>query len=53
MMMMMMMIMMMIIKDVNDNAPEFEDRESEIVTSVPTTAQYGHHVTRIQVKCDV
>lgn len=42
------------IKDVNDNPPVFRDEESEIVASVPTTAQYGHHVTRIQVSvmCD-
>ena len=37
------------IKDVNDNPPVFEAQETEIVASVPTTAQYGHHVTRIQV----
>ena len=45
------------IKDVNDNPPVFRDEETEIVASVPTTAQYGHHVTRIQVSvpvtCDV
>ena len=37
------------IKDVNDNPPVFEAHETEMVASVPTTAQYGHHVTRIQV----
>ena len=39
------------IADVNDNAPRFEAEGAEIVASVPTTAQYGHHVTRIQVIC--
>ena len=37
------------INDVNDNAPMFETETDEIVASVPTTAQYGHHVTRIEV----
>ena len=41
------------IKDVNDNPPVFRDQETEIVASVPTTAQYGHHVTRIQVGVSV
>ena len=43
------MIVRVNIKDVNDNPPVFEAQEPEIVASVPTTAQYGHHVTRIQV----
>ena len=37
------------IKDVNDNAPMFDTETDEIVASVPTTAQYGHHVTKIEV----
>ena len=39
------------INDVNDNAPQFDetDTDSELVASVPTTAQYGHRVTRIEV----
>ena len=35
------------ITDANDNAPEFE--ELELVAAVPTTAEYGHTVTKIQV----
>ena len=37
------------INDVNDNAPIFDTNTDEIVASVPTTAQYGHHVTKIEV----
>ena len=38
------------INDVNDNAPQFDaETDTELVASVPTTAQYGHHVTRIEV----
>ena len=39
------------INDVNDNAPQFDTayEDTELVASVPTTAQYGHHVTRIEV----
>ena len=43
------MIVRVNINDVNDNAPVFETETDEIVASVPTTAQYGHHVTRIEV----
>ena len=37
------------ILDVNDNTPEFDNASSEITASVPTTAEYGHPVTKIQV----
>ena len=37
------------ILDVNDNAPVFENASSEIIASVPTTAEYGHPVAKIQV----
>ena len=29
--------------------PEFDGGEEELVAAVPTTAQYGHLVTRLQV----
>ena len=38
------------ILDINDNSPVFENASSEIIASVPTTAEYGHPVTKIQVK---
>ena len=37
------------ILDVNDNAPVFDNASTEIIASVPTTAEYGHPVTKIQV----
>ena len=37
------------ILDVNDNAPVFDNAGSEITAAVPTTAEYGHPVTRAQV----
>ena len=37
------------ILDINDNAPEFDNGSSEITAAVPTTAEYGHPVTRLKV----
>ena len=37
------------ILDVNDNKPKFDDSNSKIIAAVPTTAEYGHHVSKIQV----
>ena len=38
------------VTDSNDNRPEFESDGGELVAAVPTTAEYGHLVTKIQVK---
>ena len=38
------------ILDINDNLPEFDNASSEISASVPTTAEYGHPVTQVQVR---
>ena len=35
--------------DVNDHNPVFLSDSGELIASVPTTAEYGHHVTKIQV----
>ena len=37
------------ITDANDNRPEFEVEGGELVAAVPTTAEYGHLVTKVQV----
>ena len=37
------------VTDSNDNRPEFESDGGELVAAVPTTAEYGHLVTKIQV----
>ena len=37
------------ITDANDNRPEFEVDGGELVAAVPTTAEYGHLVTKVQV----
>ena len=37
------------ILDINDNEPVFDNASSEITAAVPTTAEYGHPVTRLQV----
>ena len=36
--------------DINDNKPVFDNASSEISASVPTTAEYGHPVTQVQVR---
>jgi len=36
------------ILDINDNEPVFDNASSEITAAVPTTAEYGHPVTRLQ-----
>ena len=38
------------ITDANDNRPEFEVEAGELVAAVPTTAEYGHLVTKVQVR---
>ena len=38
------------ILDINDNTPVFDNASSEISASVPTTAEYGHPVTQVQVR---
>ena len=37
------------VTDANDNRPEFEVEGGELVAAVPTTAEYGHLVTKVQV----
>ena len=39
--------------DSNDNRPKFESDGGELVAAVPTTAEYGHLVTKIQVKSEM
>ena len=41
------------VTDSNDNRPEFESDGGELVAAVPTTAEYGHLVTKIQVKYEM
>ena len=39
--------------DSNDNRPKFESDCGELVAAVSTTAEYGHLVTKIQVKYEM
>ena len=41
------------VTDSNDNRPEFESDGGGLVAAVPTTAEYGHLVTNIQVKYEM
>ena len=41
------------VTDSNDNRPKFESDGGELVVAVYTTTEYGHLVTKIQVKYEM